>query len=168
MRNFYIDLNEYSSKKPRIIRLLIFGSLVYLSSTIASLSIFMKFNSSLRWLIIVAVIYFALYIYFAWLTFTTNRFVKANDNGIVFKFGIRSSMANVIIWDSINKVRIGYAYIAFYKKSGRIKKVHLSWLPYIKIIEIKEKLEAFCKNKDIAYDKIDFIKYSKRKDKKGQ
>jgi len=168
MNNFYVDLNEVSSKKPRIIRLLIFGALVCLSFTLSSFSIFMKLSTSLEWIFLIVSIYLALYIYFAWLTVTTKLFIKADGNGIAFKFGIRSSSASYFIWDSITKVRIGYAYIAFYKKSGRRKKVQFSWLPYSKVIEIKEKLEAFCKYKKIACEKADFIDYTKNKDKKSK
>ncbi|RPH30980.1 MAG: hypothetical protein EHM93_14945 [Bacteroidales bacterium] len=166
MVNFYIDLNEYSSKKPRIIRLLIFGAIVCLGFTITSLAIFLTLKSSLEWFFLIAASYIALYIYFAWVAFKTNIFVKANDNGIVFKFGIRNGSKDYILWDSIKKVKIGPAYITFFKKSGRRKRVQLGWLTYSRVVEIKDKVVALCDNKGITYEVVDFIRYYKKKDRK--
>ena len=165
MKTFYIDLNESSSKKPRIIRLLAFGAMVCIAFILASIAVFLKYTSSFEWIFLISAIYVALYVYFAWITYKTKLYIKADVSGIDFKFGIRSNSGSYIIWDSVSKVRIGYAYIAFFKKSGRRKKIQLSWLPYSKVIEVKEKLEAFCKYKKIACEKIDFIDYSKKKDK---
>ena len=166
MINFYIDLNEYSSKKPRVIRQLIFGAIICLSLTLTSLSIFLTMNSSLEWFFLIAAVYVALYIYFAWLTFKTKLYVKADENGIEFKFGIRSKTANYLNWGLIKRIGIGYAYISFFKKSGKRRRIQLSWLPYSKVVKIKENLIEVCKHRGISYEIVDFIRYSKNKDKK--
>jgi hypothetical protein len=160
---FKIDLDEYSSKKPRIIRLLIYGAFICLSLIAISFSISLAFRSYFENLLFITSIYLALYIYFAWITFKTKLFVRADDKGIVFKFGYHESSKNFIFWDSINGVRIGYAYITFYKKSGKQKRIQLGWLPYSKVLEIKEKFIEICESKGITYEIVDFIKYPKLK-----
>ena len=138
-----------------------------LLSALTSLSIFLTIKTSLEWISLIFAIYIALYIYFAWITLETKLFVKADNNGIEFKFGIRFSSKNYFIWDAVKNVRIGYAYIVIYKKSGRRNRVQLGWLPYGKVIEIKESLEGICRDKRIPCEKVDFIKYPKeKKDKK--
>ena len=166
MSSFYIDLNEFSSKKPRIFRLLILGAIVCLSLVLSSLSIFLTMNSSLEWFFLIAAIYVALYIYFAWITFKTKLYVKADAKGIEFKFGIRSKTANYINWDLIKRIGIGYAYLSFVKKSGKRRRIQLGWLPYSKVVDIKEKVIEMCKYRGIAFEMIDFIKYPSAKDKK--
>lgn len=168
MTNFYIDLNEYSSKKPRIIRLLIFGAIVCLGFTITSFVFFLTLKSSLEWFFLLAAIYLALYIYFAWITFKTKLFIKADNNGMDFKFGIRAYSNDFIIWDSIQKVIIGPAYIRINKKSGKRKKIYLGWLHYSKVLEVKEKCIEVCKARRIRYEVVDFIKYSEKKGKEDK
>lgn len=162
MTSFNIDLNEYSSKKPRVVRLLIFGAIICLAFTLSSLAIFLTLKSSLEWFFLIVAVYVALYIYFGWITFKTKLFVKADSKGIVFKFGIRTSFNDFIVWETVKKVRIGYAYITFFKKSGRRRKIQLGWLPYSKVIDIKDKVIEMCKQVDIEYEMADFIKYSKK------
>ncbi len=166
MKNFYIDLNEYSSKKPRVIKQLIFGAIICMILTLASLSVSFRMKSPIEWFFLITILYFCLYIYFAWLTFKTKLYVKADENGIEFKFGIRSKTANYINWDLIKRVGIGYAYISFFKKSGKRRRIQLGWLPYSQVVEIKDKVAELCKHKGVSYEFVDFIRYSKSKEKK--
>lgn len=166
MNSFYIDLNEMSSKKSKIKRLLIFGALMYFSLMLASISILNRLNSPLEWFFLIPAVYLALYIYYAWITFKADLFVKADNTNFEYKFGFLKHSKNTIIWDVVNKVKFGPTYIAFYKKSGRRKMVYLSWLPYAKVVEIKEKLMQLCDNKMIKYEVVDFIRYAGYKNKK--
>jgi len=163
MKTFNIDLNESTSKEPRIRRLLIFGAIICVGFTLASLSIFLTLQSSLEWFFLIAAVYLALYIYYAWVAYKAELFVKSDTDNFEYKFGVLSSSKNVIMWNVVSKVKIGPAYVAFYKKSGRKKLVNLSWLPYSKVIEIKESVIQMCENKRIKYEKVDFIKYSEKK-----
>lgn len=166
MTSFYIDLNDPSSKKPKIIRLLIYGAVVCICLIAISISIFHAFKAFFESLLLISAVYLALYVYFAWVTINSKLFVKADGNGIEFKFGIRVNSKKYFIWDAISKVRIGYAYLSFYKKSGKKRKIQLSWLPYSKVIEIKEMVIEVCMHKKIPFEKVDFIDYSIKKDKK--
>lgn len=165
MDSFYIDLNEMSSKKPRIKRLLLFGACLCLGLFLSSLSILISFNSRLEWVFLIAVLYLALYIYYAWITYKAELFVKADSSIFEYKFGLLKNSKNIIMWDVVSKVRLGPAYVAFFKKSGRRKMVRLNWLPYSKVIEIKDKIIQMCDSKRIKYEKVDFVKYTEKKKK---
>ncbi|NVO09716.1 MAG: hypothetical protein HXX16_07140 [Bacteroidales bacterium] len=162
MTSFYVDLNEASSKKPRIRRLLIFGATICLGFILFSLSIFLFFRSSLEWFFLVAGLYLVLYLYYAWVTYKTSLFVKADTVCFEYKFGSLKGSKSAILWDVVSKVKLGPAYVAFYKKSGRRKMVQLNWLPYSKVVEIKESLIKMCEFKNIEYQKVDLIKYTKK------
>jgi len=168
MKNFNIDLNEYSSKKPRIIRLLFFGAIVCLSFILLSLSFFLTFKGPLEWFFLVLAVYLALYIYFAWVSYKTKLYVKADENGIMFKFGVLAYSNDFIIWDSITRVIIGPTYISFFKKSGKRRRIQLGWLHYSKVIAVKDNIVEVCKGRRISYEIVDFYKYSDKKDKKGK
>ena len=62
------------------------------------------------------------------------------------------------MWDVIDKVRIGPTYITFFKKSGKGKKVQLGWLPYKKVVEIKERIQQCSNNKGIEVEIAEFSK----------
>jgi len=166
--SFIIDLNEFNSKKPRIIRLLILGTSFFIALSVLSLSIFLTSQSPLEWFFLIAAIYLALYVYFAWLTFKAKLFIKVNQNMFEYKFGLFKRDKNIILWDSIKKVKLGPAYITFFKKSGRRKTVGISWLPYSKVIEIKENLSTIIQKKNIVLEIGEIIKYDKKKEKEDK
>jgi ubiquitin len=62
------------------------------------------------------------------------------------------------MWDVIKKIRLGPTYITFSKKSGKDKKVQLGWLPYTKVIEIKDKVNSFAQSKGIDIEIAEFSK----------
>ncbi len=144
---------------------MVFEALIVTALFLASLSIFLTTKNSLEWILLVTAVYLALYIYFAWITLKAKLFIKADDYCFEYKFGLIKSDKNLIIWDSIKKVKLGPAYIAFYKKSGRKKVVRISWLPYSRVIEIKEKLSLLVESKGIQLEIADFIKYGEKKEK---
>lgn len=140
----------------------------------SSLAILITLNSSVEWFLLIASFYFGLYIYYAWITYKADLFIKGNDSYFEYKFGLLKNSKNFIYWEIVRKVKIGPAYIAFFKKSGRKRTVSISWLPYAKVIEIKDKLIQLCNNKKVTYEVVDFVRYNeienrkkeKKKDKK--
>lgn len=154
-----IDLNEYSTKKQRVIRIIILGSLLSFVLMLFTVFLIISVQIGVEVLLITMVIYLMLYIYFVWVSFKTKLFIKVDGNSIVLKFGIRNSSKDVIMWDTIKKVRVGPTYISFYKKSGRRRRYMLGWLPYAKVIEIKDKLVDVFERKGITYEVADFIKF---------
>jgi len=166
METFNIDLNEMSSKKPRVKRQLIFGAFICLAFLLSSLSILLSINSPIEWILLMVAVYIALYIYYTYIAFKADLYIKANSSGLEYKFGLIKSSKNSISWDVVMKVRFGPAYIAIYKKSGRRKRISISWLPYAKVLEIKDKLIKLCDSKNIKYEIVDFVKYPDEKNKK--
>lgn len=166
MNSFYIDLNEIASKKPRIIRLLLFGAIMCTALVITSIGILISKNSPMEWFILIPTLYLTIYIYFAWITYRAKLFIQADSFCFEYKFGLFKRDKNIILWETIKRVKVGPAYIAFYKKSGRRRVVSISWLPYVKVIEIKDKLTRLVKIKGIPIEIADFIRYTeKKKDK---
>lgn len=159
MNKLYINLNEYSTKKQRVFRLLALGLLICILLIILSVLPLLLFGKSAEYLAIIIFIYLFLYFYFAWLSFKSKIYIKTDDNSIIIKFGIRNSSRDIILWDSIRKVRIGPTYIAFYKKSGRRRRYMLGWLPYAKVIEIKDGLIELFDSLGVEYEVVDFVRY---------
>ncbi len=159
MDNLFIDLNEYSIKKQKLFRLIIFGALLCLLLLLFSILFLRYLNKPAEYLLITSFVYLALYFYFVWVSYKTKLFIKADEKCIILKFGIRSRSKDIILWDTIRKVRIGPTYIALMKKSGRRRRYMLGWLPYYKVIEIKDKLIDFLDTRNVDYEVVDFIKY---------
>jgi hypothetical protein len=165
MESFKIDLNEMSSKKPRVRKLLVLGAIICLGFMVASFAIFLTLDSKLEWYFMVAAIYFALYVHYAWISYKADLFVKADTLGFDYNFGLIKRSKNSISWDTVSKVKFGPAYVRFIKRSGRRKLVQLNWLPYAKVIEIKDSLIKICEYKKVPYEKAEIIDYSIKKNK---
>lgn len=159
MKDTYIDLNEFSTKKQRVFNLLIYGTLACVGLMILSVALLYMYSGTFEYNLLVMPIYLLLYIYFLWVSLKAKLFIKVDENSIVLKFGIRRSSRDIILWDSIKKVRVGPTYIAFFKKTGKKKRYMLGWLPYVKVIEIKDKLIEVFESNGIVYEVADFIKY---------
>lgn len=159
MNDFFVNLNEYSTKKQKVFRTLIFGGLLFIGVMILSFLLLWFFNKAAEYLVATITVYLIIYFYFAWFSFKTKLYLKADKSCITIKFGIRNSSKDIILWDTIRKVRIGPTYIAFYKKSGRRRRYMLGWLPYAKVIEIKDNLIALLDSIGVDYEVVDFIRY---------
>jgi Ca2+/Na+ antiporter len=164
MNSFFVDLNDLSIKKPRIRRFLVLGAILCFVLMIASIALFLTFQSSLGWFVVMFATYFVFYVYYAWMSHKANLYVKADSTGFDYKFGLLKRSNNYIMWATISRIKIGPAYIRFIKKSGRRKLVQLNWLPYVKVIEIKDSLIKMCESKHIPFEKADIIDYSKKKE----
>jgi len=162
MKDTYIDLNEYTTKKQRIFKLVVYGTLICVGLMFLSVALLYMNSSKLEYYLLLMPIYLLFYIYFLWVSLKASLFIKTDINSIVIKFGIRNSSRDIILWDSINKVRIGPTYISFFKKTGKRKRYMLGWLPYAKVIEIKDKLIEVFESNGISYEVVDFIRYENK------
>lgn len=162
VKDLYIDLNEYTTKKQRVFRLLIYETLICIGLMLLTVFLFFSFSSTIEYYLLVIPIYLLLYLYFVWISLKTNLFIKVNEDSIVLKFGIRNSSKDILLWDTIKNVRVGPTYISFYKKSGKRRRFMLGWLPYAQVIEIKDKLIDVFESKKIPYEVVDFIRYQTR------
>lgn len=163
MKEICIDLNEFSTKRQRVFRFLVFGLLICVSLILLSILFLSLLSKTIEYLVVVIIIYLILYFYFVWLSFKTKLFIRSDEGCIIFKFGIRNSSKDIIRWNTIRKVRIGPTYIAFYKKSGRRRRYMLGWLPYAKVIEIKDSLITLLERLGVDYEVVDFIRYQNKR-----
>lgn len=161
MESFYIELNEMSHKKPRIIKLWIIGAAVLVLLMVLSFVFFAGKGYRVVWLLLAAAIYLGIYIYYAYITYTAKMYIQADEFALEYKFGLISRTVNTFMWDTVSKVRLGPAYLAFYKRTGKRKVVSISWLPYAKVVEIKDKISHICEHKGIPCEKADFTKIEK-------
>lgn len=161
MESFYIELNEMSHKKPRIIKLWIIGAAVLIVLLVLSFIFFASKGYRVVWLLLAAAIYLGIYIYYAYITYTAKMYIQADEFALEYKFGLISRTVNTYMWDTVSKVRLGPAYLAFYKRTGKRKVVSISWLPYAKVVEIKDKICQICEHKGIPCEKADFTKIEK-------
>ena len=158
MDSFYIDLNEMTNKKPRIIRLWLIGAVIFVLLFVVSFIILSSKNHKVEWYYVAGVVYFGLYIYFAWSAYHNKLYIQADNFALEYKFGLLARSTKSIMLATITKVKIGPTYINFYKKSGRKTTVQIGWLPYNKVKEIKDSVISLCNNLEISVEKSEFIK----------
>jgi Ca2+/Na+ antiporter len=119
MESFYIELNEMSHKKPRIIKLWIIGAAVLVVLLVLSFVFFASKGYRVVWLLLAAAIYLGIYIYYAYITYNAKMYIQADEFALEYKFGLISRTVNTYMWDTVSKVRLGPAYLAFYKRTGK-------------------------------------------------
>ena len=160
MELFHIKLNEFPYRKSKFFRLLVVMAIVIALLAIITILIFNgRWADSIAGLVAIWVSYLLIYLYWAWYSFRVKLYIHADEFAIKFKFGMIPSSSQVIMWETIEKVRLGPTYIAFYKKTGRRKIARLGWLPYSKVVDIKEKVADACRIKHIPVEVADFTHY---------
>lgn len=150
---FDINLNEMSQKRKRLFRVWAYGAMAILVLAGLSLYFLQDMVGHSYWLIaVILLVYLAAYIYFTRVTIKTKLYIKSDEYALEYRFGVLSKSEQIIIWDVLTRVKIGPTYIAFYKRTGKRKVIRLGWLPYSKVVEIKDKIESVCKDKGIKYE----------------
>lgn len=150
---FDINLNEMSQKRKRLFRVWAYGAMAILVLAGLSLYFLQDMVGHSYWLIaVILLVYLAAYIYFTRVTIKTKLYIKSDEYALEYRFGVLSKSEQIIIWDVLTRVKIGPTYIAFYKRTGKRKVIRLGWLPYSKVVEIKDKIESVCNDKGIKYE----------------
>jgi hypothetical protein len=162
MESFFIDLNEMSHKKSKLYKVWAFGALMFVVFGIGSSMLLKNKFSGAMWPIVIMSVYLLLYIYYAWTTYKANLYIQADDYAVEYSFGMIKRTAEIIIWDTIVKVKLGPTYIAFYKRSGKRKVVGLGWLPYSKVVDIKDKIAKACEFKGVPYEIAEYHHFEKK------
>lgn len=162
MELFNIDLNEMTNKKSKLYKIWAFGAVIFLFTAISSVILFQKQFGKAEWPIIILAVYFLLYVYYAWITFKAKLYIKSDEYAAEFSFGMLKRTSEAIIWDTIVKVKLGPTYIAFYKRTGKRKVIRLGWLPYAKVVEIKDSIYKVCEQKAIACEIAEYQHFEKR------
>ena len=158
MEGFKINLNEMAHTSGRYRRfVLLLASILIILSTL-SFFILHSLNNFTEWLFAMLAIYAIGFAYFAYKGNKAQLYLSADDFAVEYQFGYFAKTPISIMWQTIKKVRLGPTYIAFFKKSGRGKRLHIGWLPYTKVIEVKDKIKAFAEAKNIEVEMADFSK----------
>lgn len=157
MESFSISLSEMEDKGKRFKRLLIILTSIFLATSISAYFLFYK-NSPNIWIFFGFGIYLLLYIYFGYVGYNKKMFVNSDDFAIEYQFGFFSKVPDKIIWETITKVKLGFTYIAFHKKTGKRKVMQIGWLPYSKVKEIKNMVNSFCIDKGINVEVAEYHK----------
>lgn len=161
MHQFNINLNELSHRRKR--KFHTWGCVALLVLTVTALAFKpLRQHVGPKFWIATGLLtaYLAAYIYFARTAARAQLYIKCDDYALKYKFGMLTKSARVIIWDVIAHVKFGPAYVLFYKRNGKKKNMRIGWLPYNKVVDIKNKIEQVCKEKGIPYE---FSKYNKAK-----
>jgi len=158
MEPISINLNEMTDKGSRYKRLLIILSLIFLVTSVLTYWLLSKLGHTNIWIFIGLGIYFLLFIYFGFVGYNAKMFINIDDFALEYQFGFFSKVPDKVIWETITKVKLGFTYIGFYKKTGKRKVMEIGWLPYTKVKEIKNKIHCLCTEKGI---KIEVAEYHK-------
>lgn len=156
MEPFSISLSHMSDKGTRYKRLIIILVASFILTSAAVYLSFFKENSPSVWILLGWAVYFLLYIYFGFVGYNTKMFINGDDFALEYQFGFFSKVPDKIIWETVTKVKLGFTYIAFYKKSGKRKVMEIGWLPYTKLKEIKNKVNAICCEKGIVVEVAEY------------
>jgi len=149
MEPFSINLNQMADKGTRYKRLVIILALLFAATSALAYFLILKNNNPNLWIIVGWAIYFLLYLYFGYVGYNTKMFINADDFALEYQFGFFSKVPDKLIWETITKVKLGFTYIAFYKKTGKRKIIKIGWLPYAKVKKIKNMVNSICTEKGI-------------------
>jgi hypothetical protein len=138
-----------ADKGARYKRLLIILALSFVATSATAYFLFLKNDNPNLWILAGWGIYFLLYIYFAFVGYNTKMFINADNFALEYQFGFFKKVPEKLIWETITKVKLGFTYIAFYKKTGKRKLIKIGWLPYSKVKEIKNMVNSICNEKKI-------------------
>jgi hypothetical protein len=156
MEPFSISLSHMTDKGSRYKRLIIILVTLFIITSTATYFLFYKEKNPSIWIMLGWGIYLFLYIYFGFIGYNNEMFVNGDDFALEYQFGFFSKVPDKIIWETLTKVKLGFTYIAFYKKTGKRKVMEIGWLPYTKLKEIKNKVNTMCCEKGIVVEVAEY------------
>ncbi len=157
MEPFSINLNEAEEKGAKFKRFAILLTLIF---SITGVIIYLLSHIVGQTLLFIFLGLFMLQLgYFLYLLFAGSRtkiFINADDYALEYQFSMLRKVPEQIIWQTIKKVRLGPTYMAFFKRSGKKKVIALGWLPYAKVVDIKDKVQKICTEKEISVEVAEY------------
>ena len=156
MEPYSINLNQMVDKGSRYKRLLLILALIFLVTSAIIFWLLYKKDNPNEWIFLGLGVYFLLFIYFGFVGYNAKMFINCDDFAFEYQFGFFNKVPEKIIWETLTKVKLGFTYIAFYKKTGKRKVIKVGWLPYQKVKEIKNTVQAICDEKGIMVDVAEF------------
>ena len=158
MEPFSINLNQMAEKGGRYKRLLIILTVIFLAISLGTFFILYSKDDPKEWIFLAFAIYSLVFVYFGYVGYKAEMFINANDYALEYQFGFFKKVPQKIIWETVTKVKLGPTYLAFYKKTGKRKLIQLGWLPYAKVVEIKDKVQKVAVEKTIELEIADYHK----------
>jgi hypothetical protein len=153
MDSFSINLSEAEEKGGKFKRFFALLGIILIVSWLAIFALYHIVNKTLFFVILAGnalqVLYF---IYLLFSGYKTKMFINSDDYALEFQFSMVKKVPEQVIWQTLKKIRIGPTYIAFYKRTGKRKVIQLGWLPYTKVVDIKEKVQLICRSKGIEVE----------------
>ncbi len=153
MESFSINLSETEEKGGKFKRFFALLGIIFIVTGLALFLLSHVVSNTILYILIAG--YILQFIYFLYLLFSgykTKMFVNSDDYALEYQFSMVKKVPEQVIWQTIKKVRIGPTYIAFYKRTGKRKVIELGWLPYAKVVDIKEKIQLICRSKGIEVE----------------
>lgn len=161
-----INLNQMADKGSRYKRLISILAIIFLLTSAIIFWIFYKKDNPIEWIFLGLGVYFLLFIYFAYVGYNAKMFINCDDFALEYQFGFFKKVPDKIIWETLTKVKLGFTYLAFYKKSGKRKLIKVGWLPYQKVKQIKNKVQEICDEKGIKVDIAEYHYEEENEEKK--
>jgi len=156
MESFSINLKEMVDKGGRYKRLLIVLAIIFLATSLAAFFIFFSKDDPKEWIFLGFAVYALVFFYFGYVGYKSEMFINGDDHALEYQFGFFKKVPEKVIWQTITKVKLGPTYIAFYKRTGKRKVVQFGWLPYAKVVEIKDKVHQICNEKQIEVEVAEY------------
>jgi hypothetical protein len=158
MEAFSLNLNQSEEKGKRFKRFVFLLAVIYIVTSGILFYISYKKGNPLEWIFLINVFYGALLVLTGYWGHKRKFYISGDDHALEYQFGFFSKVPEKIIWQTIKKVRIGPAYVAFYKRTGKRKVIQLSWLPYAKVVVIKDLIQKASTEKNIEIEIAEFHK----------
>ncbi|MFP4025334.1 MAG: hypothetical protein ACLFVR_12485 [Thiohalospira sp.] len=156
MKPCTINLNQMADKGRRYKRLVFILALIFLvSSAIVSWLLYRKDNPN-EWFFVGLFFYFLLFIYFGIVGYKAKMYIHCDDFALEYQFGFLKKVPEKIIWETLDKIKLGFTSITFFKKSGRKKVLKIGWVPYEKLKQVKNTVQEICTEKGIAIEVAEY------------
>lgn len=149
MEPFKINLNQSTETGSKYKKFVITLGVIYFLTSLTAFIIFYLKNDPVEWVFIGAAVWGVVMLSFAFVGSKAKLYISADDYAIEYQFGFIVKTPTAIIWETVKKVKLGPTYITFFKRTGKGKKVAIGWLPYAKVIEIKDLIKHYAESKGI-------------------
>ena len=119
MKSFSINLNQMADKGSRYKKLLFTLALIFLITSAIIFWILYRKENPIEWIFLGLGVYFLLFMYFGYVGYNTKMFINVDDFAFEYQFGFFKKVPGKIIWETVTKVKLGFTYIAFFKRTGK-------------------------------------------------
>lgn len=149
--DFYIDLNEDWEHHWQTERKIMIAGIVVLL-IICTLNIIVTKNNYNRAIYIALLLFYVVAMAYSYrIRIRTKYYVRSDAQMLEFKLHAMERLKQQLLWESIEHVKFGATYVAFYKRTGKRKQLKMGWLTYDSVLRIKHQLQQACTERGIPY-----------------